>query len=87
MKLSHTYNSKDKTGYINEDDKEAFLALVDKMNKSSFKRAQTSHKKSLEKFQQRRAEYQSFEDWYEDADMPEKIDGEWVDLETGLPWR
>lgn len=26
----------------------------------------------------------SFKKWFEDADMPEKIDGVWVDLETGL---
>ncbi|MCW3498726.1 hypothetical protein [Burkholderia cenocepacia] len=28
----------------------------------------------------------SFDAWYEDADMPEKINGVWVDLETGLTY-
>jgi len=29
----------------------------------------------------------SFNEWYNEiADMPEKVDGEWVDLETGLPY-
>ena len=29
---------------------------------------------------------QSFQQWYDDADMPEKINGHWVDLETGLAY-
>lgn len=28
----------------------------------------------------------SFNDWYNEADMPSKVDGVWVDLETGLPY-
>ncbi|MDG4583412.1 MAG: hypothetical protein P9E67_04895 [Candidatus Competibacter sp.] len=28
----------------------------------------------------------SFKEWYEDADMPEYVDGQWVDMETGLPY-
>lgn len=28
-----------------------------------------------------------FRDWYEEADMPEKIDGVWVDVETGVPYQ
>lgn len=28
----------------------------------------------------------SFAEWYREADIPEKIDGVWVDLETGLTW-
>ena len=27
----------------------------------------------------------SFIKWYEEADMPEKVNGKWVDLETGIP--
>jgi hypothetical protein len=29
---------------------------------------------------------QSFSDWYNNADMPHKIDGRWVDLETGFTY-
>lgn len=29
----------------------------------------------------------NFREWYEDADMPEIVEGQWVDLETGLPYR
>lgn len=28
-----------------------------------------------------------FQRWYNDADMPEKVNGQWVDLETGIPYR
>lgn len=28
----------------------------------------------------------TFKQWYDNADMPELVDGEWVDLETGLPF-
>lgn len=28
-----------------------------------------------------------FDEWYELADIPEKVNGEWVDLETGIPWK
>lgn len=28
----------------------------------------------------------TFEEWYNDADMHTKINGEWVDLETGIPF-
>lgn len=28
----------------------------------------------------------AFESWIENADMPELVSGEWVDLETGLPF-
>jgi len=71
MRLSHNYNSREKTGYINEDDKEKFLALTNKMKSSSLKRAKTSHKRSLEKFQEmkqqsRSGEKYTFEDYVED---------------------
>lgn len=29
----------------------------------------------------------NFREWYDDADMPEKVDGVWVDLETGIPYK
>lgn len=30
----------------------------------------------------------NFKQWYDEADMPEKkIDGQWVDLETGIPYK
>lgn len=28
----------------------------------------------------------NFQEWYSDADMPELVDGHWVDLETGIPF-
>lgn len=28
----------------------------------------------------------NFQEWYNEADMPTKVKGEWVDLETGLPF-
>ena len=28
----------------------------------------------------------TFQEWLNDADMPQKIDGVWVDLETGIPF-
>lgn len=51
MRLSSVdgYHSKSKTGYIAEPDKEAFLALVEKIEKSNSKRAKTSHQKSIER--------------------------------------
>lgn len=33
------------------------------------------------------AHKQSFKEWYDDADIPEKINGVWVDLETGIPYQ
>ena len=29
----------------------------------------------------------SFSKWYDEADMPKKVDGVWVDLETGIPYQ
>lgn len=29
----------------------------------------------------------SFQEWYEEADIPEKVNGVWVDLETGISFR
>jgi hypothetical protein len=29
----------------------------------------------------------TFSQWKQDADMPTVVDGEWVDLETGLPYK
>lgn len=29
----------------------------------------------------------NFKSWYEDADIPEKVDGQWIDLETGIPYK
>ena len=40
------YDSKSKTGLINEENKDAFLALVEKIEASNDKRCQTSHEKS-----------------------------------------
>ena len=61
------------------------------MNKSNLKRAKTSHQKSIDKLKeksQKRSTEISFDEWHNEiADMPEKIDGKWVDLETGLPWK
>jgi|GEM_PF-6234120 len=28
----------------------------------------------------------NFREWYDEADIPEKIDGVWIDLETGIPF-
>lgn len=28
----------------------------------------------------------AFRRWYADADMPEKVNGRWIDLETGIPF-
>ena len=28
----------------------------------------------------------NFNEWYEEADIPKKIDGVWIDLETGIPF-
>lgn len=30
--------------------------------------------------------FNAFRRWYADADMPEKVNGRWVDLETGIPF-
>lgn len=29
----------------------------------------------------------NFKKWYEEADMPSRVDGQWVDLETGIPYK
>lgn len=29
----------------------------------------------------------SFQQWYDEADMPEKVNGHWVDLETGIGYK
>ena len=30
--------------------------------------------------------FSNFSEWYEEADIPKKIDGVWIDLETGIPF-
>ena len=91
MRMSHLYDSKEKTGFISEENKEEFLKLIDKASRSNLKRAKGSHQKSIEKLKeksQQRYKEGSFDEWYNEiADMPTKVDGEWVDLETGLPWK
>jgi hypothetical protein len=87
MRLSHGYDPKTKTGYISEGDKDKFMELVDKMNRSNLKRARTLHARSIEKRKQKTSQRMSFNEWYEEADMPEKVNGEWIDRETGLPWK
>ena len=46
MKISVTYNAKDRKGRI-EDKKDAFFALVEKIEKSNSKRCKTSHEKAV----------------------------------------
>ncbi len=29
----------------------------------------------------------NFREWYEEADMPERVNEVWVDLETGIPYK
>ncbi len=53
-------------GYILSENVENFLALIEKIEKSSDKRCATSHKKSLEKKKKSYQKSISFEDYCED---------------------
>ncbi len=53
MKLARLYESSKKTGCIHPDDKEEFLSLIDKIEKSSDARCKKSHEAATKNFKEK----------------------------------
>jgi len=56
MKLSRMYDSKEKTGYIVENNREDFLKLHLEIENSDASKAKKSHEKSVKSYQKKREE-------------------------------
>ncbi len=50
MNLTRFYNKSEKTGYVASENKELFLSLCEKIEKSSDSAAEKSHQKSVEAY-------------------------------------
>ena len=49
MKISKMYNSKEKTGFILESNKDEYTSLLNKIERSNSDKCRESHKKSIER--------------------------------------